>query len=108
MKHIAVVGALVAAALAGSGAQAQQIPLKGTLGSTILPIGGTYTTPASGNFVLTQLNGEALSGSSFGAAGLGASVFTPGLLLPPNETLTCVSQFTGQGDTCTLIWVLEK
>jgi hypothetical protein len=97
----ATAGTLLAAFCGSS--PAQQVPLKGTLGSMILPPGDSFTTPASGNFVLTQLiTSGTLTLSSISTGGLRPGSFKPGLLIPQNETLTCTSE-----DTCFLIWVSE-
>jgi hypothetical protein len=98
----ATAGTTLLAALCGP-ANAQQVPLKGTLGTMMLGPGGSFTTSASGNFVLTQLiTSGTVTLSNISTGGLSPGSFKPGLLIPPNVTVTCASE-----DTCFLIWVLE-
>jgi hypothetical protein len=77
-----------------------------------------FTTPAAGFFVLTQAcftrNPRViLSGNTAGVIVHSSSgrrkctVYTPGIALPHNETLTCTNTSTSTDQTCTINGILS-
>jgi hypothetical protein len=103
--------------LLATGARAQEIPLKGTLGSTSVTAQNNssvriLTAPATGHLVITAiyLSNEygSVTGNTFG--NIPPIALTPGLLMPPHERLTCnaPTEASYGAENCVLIWVLEK
>jgi len=111
--------------------EAQEITnggLTGTIRSAsvvVPPVSGgasaaVFTTPPTGNFVLTQVclgtMSMAIEGSTFGliptnnglsGGAVKCTAFHPGIALPQGETLTCIHEESFQS-TCVITGVLSK
>jgi hypothetical protein len=124
MKGTIVVVGVVAALVVVRSSEAQVIKngaLSGVIVSKSIAVPASssapvFTTPAAGKgvFVLTQFcrsNCPELSGSTLariGDNGSGCTTYSPGIALPPGETLTCTSSGCDPGAPCTITGVVTK
>jgi hypothetical protein len=82
------------------------------------PSGGqanVWTTPSTGEFILTQHCGFSVNliGSSFGKISgnffdaTGCKIFSPGIVLPANEALTCIMDNNYGDGFCLITGILQ-
>jgi hypothetical protein len=82
------------------------------------PSGGqanVWTTPSTGEFILTQHCGFSVNlfGSTFGRISgnyfdaTGCKTFSPGIVLPANETLTCVMDNNYSDGFCLITGIIQ-